>query len=54
VKNLRAFLNMQNMKTWKNNMGYTAEYGGNATRFGYDDGGGAIPVVTTVGLNVTF
>lgn len=54
VKNLRAYLNVQNMKTWKNNMGYTAEYGGDATRFGYDDGGGAIPVVTTVGLNVTF
>jgi TonB-linked SusC/RagA family outer membrane protein len=54
MKNLRAYLNFQNAKTWKNNMGYTAEYGGNATRFGYDDGGGAIPVVTTVGLNVTF
>ena len=54
MKNLRAYLNVQNMKTWKNNLGYTAEYGGNATRFGYDDGGGAIPVVTTIGLNVTF
>lgn len=54
MKSLRAYVNVQNMKTWKNNLGYTAEYGGNATRFGYDDGGGAIPVVTTVGLNVTF
>lgn len=54
MKNLRAYLNFQNLKTWKNNLGYTAEYGGDATAFGYDNAGGAIPVVTTIGLNVTF
>jgi TonB-linked SusC/RagA family outer membrane protein len=54
VRNLRVFVNVQNLKTWKNNSGYTAEYGGNATSFGYDNGGGAIPRVTTMGLNVTF
>jgi TonB-linked SusC/RagA family outer membrane protein len=54
MKNARAFVNVQNMKTWKNNLGYTAEYGGDATAFGYDNAGGAIPVVTTFGLNVTF
>ncbi|MBS1662167.1 MAG: SusC/RagA family TonB-linked outer membrane protein, partial [Bacteroidetes bacterium] len=54
VKNLRLYVNVQNLKTWKNNSGYTAEYGGNATSFGYDNGGGAIPRVTTMGLNVTF
>jgi TonB-linked SusC/RagA family outer membrane protein len=54
LKNLRLFVNVQNLKTWKNNSGYTAEYGGNATSFGYDNGGGAIPRVTTMGLNVTF
>ncbi len=54
IKNLRLFVNVQNLKTWKNNLGYTAEYGGNATAFGYDNAGGAIPVVTTAGLNVTF
>jgi TonB-linked SusC/RagA family outer membrane protein len=53
-KNLRLFANIQNLKTWKNNLGYTPEYGGSATRFGVDDGGGAIPVVTTFGINVTF
>ncbi len=53
-KNLRLFVNVQNIKTFKNNSGYTAEYGGSATQFGYDNGGGAIPVVTTFGLNVTF
>ncbi len=54
MKNLRIFANVQNPKTWKNNLGYTAEFGGGATAFGYDNAGGAIPVVTTFGLNVTF
>jgi TonB-linked SusC/RagA family outer membrane protein len=54
MKNLRLFVNTQNPKTWKNNSGYTAEFGGDATQFGYDAAGGAIPIVTTFGLNVTF
>jgi len=54
LTNLRLFANMQNLKTWKNNSGYTVEYGGDATAFGYDNAGGAIPMVTTFGLNVTF
>lgn len=54
IKNLRVFANVQNLKTFKNNLGYTAEYGGDATAFGFDNAGGAIPVVTTFGLNVTF
>jgi TonB-linked SusC/RagA family outer membrane protein len=54
ISNLRLFANIQNLKTWKNNLGYTAEYGGDATSFGYDNGGGAIPRVSTIGLNITF
>ena len=54
IKNLRLFVNTQNPKTWKNNLGYTAEFGGDANTLVYDDAGGAIPVVTTFGLNVTF
>jgi TonB-linked SusC/RagA family outer membrane protein len=54
IKNLRLYVNSQNPITWKNNSGYTAEFGGNATSFGYDTAGGAIPAVTTFGLNVTF
>jgi hypothetical protein len=54
IKNLRVYANIQNLKTWKHTNGYTAEYGGDATGFGFDFGGGAIPVVTTFGLNVTF
>jgi TonB-linked SusC/RagA family outer membrane protein len=54
ARNLRAYVNVQNLKTWKNNSGYTAEFGGSAISFGVDNAGGAIPVVTTFGLNVTF
>ncbi|RPD44395.1 TonB-dependent receptor [Paracnuella aquatica] len=54
MNNLRVYVNVQNLKTWKNNQGYTPEYGGNATAFGFDNAGGAIPMVTTFGLNVTF
>ncbi len=52
--NLRIFANVQNLKTFKNNSGYTPEFGGSATQFGVDYAGGAIPVVTTFGINVTF
>ncbi len=54
IKNLRAFVNLQNFKTWKNNSGYTSEFGGSAISFGVDNAGGAIPLSTTFGLNVTF
>lgn len=54
IKNLRLFANVQNMKTFKNNLGYTPEFGGSATYFGIDNAGGAIPVVTTFGINVSF
>jgi hypothetical protein len=54
MSSLRIYANVQNLKTWKNNYGYTAEYGGDATAFGYDNAGGALPMVGTIGLNVTF
>jgi hypothetical protein len=54
ARNLRLFVNVQNLKTWKNNSGYTSEFGGGALSFGIDNAGGAIPMVTTFGLNVTF
>ncbi len=54
IKNLRIFANAQNLKTWKHTKGYTAEYGGSGTAFGFDEGGGAIPRVITFGLNATF
>lgn len=54
IKALRLFGNVQNLKTFKNNLGYTPEFGGSATQFGVDYAGGAIPVVATFGINVTF
>ncbi len=54
IKNLRVYANVQNLKTWKNNYGYTTEFGGDATAFGFDNAGGAIPVVSTLGFNLTF
>lgn len=54
VKGLRIYANAQNLITWKHNHGYTAEFGGDATAFGYDNAGGAIPMVVTFGLNATF
>jgi TonB-linked SusC/RagA family outer membrane protein len=54
LSNLRIYANAQNLKTWKNNQGYTAEFGGDATAFGFDNAGGALPRVITFGLNVTF
>ncbi|WP_276500108.1 SusC/RagA family TonB-linked outer membrane protein [Terrimonas pollutisoli] len=54
VNSLRVYANAQNLKTWKRNEGYTPEFGGSATAFGFDDASGAIPRVFTFGLNVTF
>lgn len=54
IKNLRLFGNVQNLKTFKNNLGYTPEFGGSALSFSVDNAGGAIPLVATFGLNITF
>jgi len=54
LTSLRLFANVQNLKTWKHNQGYTSEYGGSATAFGFDFAGGAIPMVATFGLNLSF
>jgi hypothetical protein len=54
VKGLRIYANAQNLITWKHNHGYTPEFGGDATAFGYDNAGGAIPMVVTFGFNATF
>ncbi|MDB5223885.1 MAG: hypothetical protein JWN83_2552 [Chitinophagaceae bacterium] len=56
IKNFKVFVNVQNLKTWKNNIGYSPEYGGDAYSFGIDRGNayGALPRVFTGGINVTF
>lgn len=62
MQSLKVFMNIENLKTWKKNTGYTPEIGsyntngtpGDATAFGIDKGTYPIPVVYTFGLNLTF
>lgn len=54
ITTLRLYANVQNLKTWKNNYGYSPEFGGDATAFGFDFAGNAIPRIVTFGLNVNF
>ena len=54
IKNLKMFINAQNMITWKNNSGFTPEFGGSPTSFGVDGGSYPVAAITTLGINVTF
>ncbi|MDP4269257.1 MAG: TonB-dependent receptor [Bacteroidota bacterium] len=54
VKDLKVYANIQNLKTWKHNTGYTPELGGSATAFGVDNGSYPMPVTYTMGINLTF
>jgi len=64
IKSAKIFINVQNLVTWKNNLGFSPEYGGfqneaggaSATSFGVDigDASGALPRIITGGINVTF
>ena len=52
VQALKLYANIQNLKTWKHNTGYTPELGGTAIAFGVDNGSYPMPVVYT--FNLTF
>ncbi|MGE5108468.1 MAG: SusC/RagA family protein, partial [Sphingobacteriales bacterium] len=56
IKSLRLFVNVQNLKTFKNNLGFSPEFGGSATQFGvdYGDASSALPRIIGGGINVTF
>ena len=60
IKSIRVFVNVQNLKTFKKNSGYSPEFGGTgeqaAIAFGLDnaDAQGAIPRIFTGGINITF
>jgi len=54
LRSLRVYANIQNLKTWKNNTGYSPEMGGSATAFGIDANPYPMPAVYTFGLNLTF
>ena len=54
LRNLRLFLNAQNLFTLSNNTGFTPEIGGSATSFGVDNGTYPVPAVYTFGVNMNF
>ncbi|WP_299668034.1 TonB-dependent receptor [uncultured Polaribacter sp.] len=54
IQQLKLFANIQNLYTWKETSGFTPEAGGSPTAFGIDGGGYPIPVISTVGVSLTF
>jgi len=54
IKSLRVFANGQNVKTFKNNSGFTPEFGGSAISFGVDGGSYPVPAIFSAGVNLTF
>lgn len=54
IRSLKLFINAQNLFTWGNNSGFTPEAGGSPVEFGVDGGGYPLPIITTMGINVTF
>ncbi len=55
LKALRIYFNIDNLKTWAHNTGYTPEIGGSALAFGIDTGATyPMPTTYTFGLNVSF
>ncbi|WP_372753472.1 SusC/RagA family TonB-linked outer membrane protein [Mariniflexile sp.] len=51
---LKLYANVQNLFTWKETSGFTPEAGGSPTSFGVDSGGYPVPVISTIGLSLTF
>jgi TonB-linked SusC/RagA family outer membrane protein len=54
IKSFKIFVSAQNIKTFKDNVGYTPDFPGSATSFGIDVGNGPLPAIYTAGVNVTF
>jgi hypothetical protein len=54
LKSLRIFVSGQNLKTFKDNSGFTPEFGGSATQFGVDNGSYPVPAIYSFGLNANF
>ena len=54
LSSLRVYANVQNLKTWTRNTGYTPEIGGSALSFGIDGGTYPVPMIYSLGVNLTF
>ncbi|WP_430409334.1 SusC/RagA family TonB-linked outer membrane protein [Kordia sp.] len=54
LQQMKLYVNLQNVYTWSNSSGFTPEAGGSPTQFGVDNGGYPLPIIATLGLNLTF
>lgn len=54
MKNLKLYINAQNMFTVSKNSGFTPEIGGSAISFGVDNGTYPVPAIYTFGVNMNF
>lgn len=54
VQQLKLYVNIQNLYTWKDTSGFSPEAGGSPIEFGVDGGGYPVPMISTLGLSVTF
>jgi len=54
IQNLKLYVNVQNLYTWKKNSGFAPDAGGSATQFNVDNGGYPLPMTTSIGLSLTF
>jgi hypothetical protein len=54
IQSLKLFINAQNLYTWKDNSGFAPDAGGSATQFNVDNGGYPVPMITSLGLSLTF
>ncbi|HVK48206.1 MAG TPA: hypothetical protein VM488_10185, partial [Pseudobacter sp.] len=54
MQSCRVFVNVQNLKTFKETSGFSPEYGGSAIEFGVDRGSYPLPAIYSAGFNVTF
>ncbi|MDO5969429.1 TonB-dependent receptor [Flavivirga aquimarina] len=53
-KQMKLYVNLQNVYTWSHNSGFTPEAGGSPTQFGVDAGGYPLPIISTLGFSLTF
>lgn len=54
IQQLKVSLSVQNLYTWKETSGFTPEAGGSPIDFGVDTGGYPVPVISTLGVSLTF
>ena len=54
IQQMKLYINVQNLYTWRDNSGFSPEAGGSPVAFSVDEGGYPIPVISTLGFSVTF